>query len=447
MFAARYSCQLAGFRSVAHIRGESEKDGCKCSVTGAHHQGEKGVRVGIAVFGDNIPDPKNAKLQWDTGSGHVLNTKFSINDPSWCVTGNLFFEGVPTEKPLSFKFGDGFKTIDFQLPSDEGLDINPDPNKKEDVFQSPPQTKTMADPTANPLTDVNAAGSVKKALLVGINYEGQDCALEGCINDVKGQKEILMGKFGFKDADIKMLTEDQSSEEAKPNKKNMLAGMKWLVEGTKSGDTIFFQYSGHGTQTPSDEEADGENEAIVPVDVFDAEWPQNLIMDDDLHKNLCELVPDGVKCICIYDCCHSATMEDLAVTKTADGQVVTSSGDNPGAKSRSLKPPKHIKAGLKPKKASRSRDIPKMGPSTKNIWVFSGCQDNQTSSDAFIGGKHQGALSWAMSESLKDAVYNITFNDLLKATSQKLQEGGYSQEPALSSTSSKLTSLHYMTCE
>jgi hypothetical protein len=431
--------------TITHIRGESAKGDVKCAVNGAHHHEETGVRVSIACFGDSIPDPNKATLSWDGGSAKVAKTKFTMNDPTWSVTGSLFFADVAIQKKLTFKFGDDFSGFDFELPKDQFFEVKFDQPGTADPLACLSKTKAVAEKPPVP----HAPGQLKKALLVGCNYLGQNCALEGCINDVRNQKDILVSKFGFKDADIKLLTEDQKGDQTIPNKANILAGLEWLVKGTAEGDTIFFQYSGHGTQTPSDTEADGQNEAIVPVDVFDAEWPENLIMDDDLHNFLCDQVPDGVKCICIYDCCHSATMEDLKVTTDGDKTTVApSNGDSaPAAKSRSLVPPPHVAKKIKSvRKASRSRGLISKKLGTKYIWVYSGCQDNQTSADAFIGGKHQGALSWALGEALKEASFNATYMELIDATKKKLADGGYSQVPALSSTDESLLKLHYMTC-
>ena len=78
-----------------------------------------------------------------------------------------------------------------------------------------------------------------------------------------------------------------------------------LVSATTPGDALFFHYSGHGTQVPTDNddpEVDGLDEAIVPVDM-------NLIVDDDLRLIFCQL-PLGARMTMLADCCHSGTMLD-----------------------------------------------------------------------------------------------------------------------------------------
>lgn len=78
-----------------------------------------------------------------------------------------------------------------------------------------------------------------------------------------------------------------------------------LVSITEPGDVLFFHFSGHGTQVPTDDEEDEEDrldEAIVPTDM-------NLILDDDLRVIMCR-IPRGARFTMLSDCCHSGTMLD-----------------------------------------------------------------------------------------------------------------------------------------
>ena len=91
------------------------------------------------------------------------------------------------------------------------------------------------------------------------------------------------------------------------------AALDQLVSNTQPGDTLFFHFSGHGTQVPSDDpsETDGLDEAIVPTDM-------NIIVDDDLRVILCK-VPLGSHLTMLADCCHSGTMLDHKLCKLGDG--------------------------------------------------------------------------------------------------------------------------------
>lgn len=65
------------------------------------------------------------------------------------------------------------------------------------------------------------------------------------------------------------------------------------------------------------------------------------------------------------------------------------------------------------------------------VTMFSGCKDEQTSADATIQGRHQGAMSWAFLETMRrdgDPAYEST----LAMTRQLLDQSHYTQIPQLS---------------
>ena len=47
---------------------------------------------------------------------------------------------------------------------------------------------------------------------------------------------------------MRLLMDDGVSEA--PTRKNILNAVDWLVEGAQSGDSLFFHYSGHGSDRP-----------------------------------------------------------------------------------------------------------------------------------------------------------------------------------------------------
>ena len=55
---------------------------------------------------------------------------------------------------------------------------------------------------------------------------------------------MLKTRFGFRDEDITMLTDDQNSPAAWPTRGNMLAQMQRLVADARPGDSLVFHYSG-----------------------------------------------------------------------------------------------------------------------------------------------------------------------------------------------------------
>lgn len=86
--------------------------------------------------------------------------------------------------------------------------------------------------------------------------------------------------------------------------------MRWLIEGSQSGDSLVFHFSGHGTQEMNmyGDEIDGFDEAICPVDYEE----QGKILDDEINAAIVRPLPRGAKLHAIIDACHSGTVLDLA---------------------------------------------------------------------------------------------------------------------------------------
>lgn len=97
----------------------------------------------------------------------------------------------------------------------------------------------------------------RKALLIGINYVGSKAELKGCWNDVANIRKFIMGS-GFRAEDMVVLTDQTSNPRGRPTRANMTAAMHWLVKGAKQGDSLFFHYSGHGSQAKATQGDEGQ---------------------------------------------------------------------------------------------------------------------------------------------------------------------------------------------
>ncbi|KAG7339571.1 caspase domain containing protein [Nitzschia inconspicua] len=148
----------------------------------------------------------------------------------------------------------------------------------------------------------------RRAVLIGINYEGQEGQLSGCHNDCMNIKEYLMDTWGFSESDIIILMDD--GYHTAPTRFNILDAYRSVASESKSGDAVFCHYSGHGGRVRDDdwgEETDGYDETMVPVDYKNA----GQIRDDDLYETLVRPMAKGVTVVSLMDCCHSETVLDL----------------------------------------------------------------------------------------------------------------------------------------
>ncbi|GET39650.1 caspase family protein [Microseira wollei] len=106
----------------------------------------------------------------------------------------------------------------------------------------------------------------KLALLVGINqYRTQP--LEGCLNDVELQRNLLIHRFGFNPKDILVLPDAQATRQGL-----LTAFEEHLIKQAKPGDVVVYHYSGHGSRIFDPNPIvvvpgkDGLNGTFVPVD-------------------------------------------------------------------------------------------------------------------------------------------------------------------------------------
>jgi metacaspase-1 len=157
----------------------------------------------------------------------------------------------------------------------------------------------------------------KRALLIGINYIGHESGvLSGCHNDVMNMVDYIKNVHGFEDENITILLDDD--EHTSPTYDNMINAYKEFVSQAQPGDALFCHYSGHGCGIHDDEhneEQDGKDEALVPIDYLE----NGMVRDDELFDILIKPLPDDVHLLCVMDCCHSGSILDLPYVYKGDG--------------------------------------------------------------------------------------------------------------------------------
>lgn len=129
-----------------------------------------------------------------------------------------------------------------------------------------------------------------RALLVGLDHYSEpslDNGLNGAAaNDVSAVKGMLLGRYGYKPDQLRILTDKDATRAA------ILGSIdEWLGRGSKAGDRAFLYFAGLGHFVPdaNGDEADGLDEALVP---FDAKLGagggrpslDNLLSDDEVSK-------------------------------------------------------------------------------------------------------------------------------------------------------------------
>lgn len=280
----------------------------------------------------------------------------------------------------------------------------------------------------------------RKALLIGINYTGSQHELQGCVNDVQNVAAFLVSRgFSSNPKDMVFLTDERSGPYY-PDGHNILAAMDWLV--SEPGCCLFLHYSGHGGQVADQygTRKSGFNDTIVPVD-----FEQRGQIDSGvLHQHLVSRLPQNSSLFVIFDCCHSGSALELPYVYQTDEYGNISLMDNLQAGMQLAGEAEHLLQGgfsfenigeaaqlfggardffrglqhqfsgepgdSQNGLAAESDFAHDWSKEGKTVFMLSGCKDEQTSADAFIAGKHVGAMSWAFLETMKNDVnWNMSY--------------------------------------
>lgn len=246
----------------------------------------------------------------------------------------------------------------------------------------------------------------KFALIIGINYNGTDSQLSGCINDANHLKNFLTTKGGYLPSNILMLVDDNINSQ--PTRQNILEAFNTLIsKATNEGfNELWISYSGHGSYVTdrNSDETDERDEVICPVDYSIA----GMIVDDYIYDNFVCKLPATCTLFSLMDCCHSGTIYDLPYLYTT--KLITNNTKNA-----------HV----------------------AKVCSISGCRDDQTSADAYINNNYEGAMTWGFLNAMNNANYNIKLSDLCNRM-RVLLSTEYTQVPQLAISSKDLFDQYLM---
>jgi len=294
---------------------------------------------------------------------------------------------------------------------------------------------------------------MKRALLVGINrYPG--APLRGALNDVEDWHGVLAARGGYSPDNIRAVCDERATTQGIRDR------MAWLREGLKGpGDEVFFAFSGHGSQVRDrgvlDELADNLDEILVPVDI---DWNTRVITDDDVGDWL-KTFPAGAKITVVLDCCNSGSgtrglrppqenphyKADRYLPPPLDialraGGLATRRGVEVGvrigcghgkrngwreAKANGKK--KSLFWWRNPSPRPKPAPISTPAPALSHV-LISGCRSDQTSADALINGRYNGALSRFLIDAVRMSPKGTPMAAVQAEARKAIILAGYTQE-------------------
>ena len=270
----------------------------------------------------------------------------------------------------------------------------------------------------------------KRGLVIGIDYLGTRNQLAGCINDASDVHRTIVEEYNY---DETLLMTDKT--ELKPTRENICRALKWLCHEREEGEEVLYlHYSGHGGFVyGSKTEEDHKDETIVPLDF----QTQEDIVDDDLHRMIVDpLIGSKRHLTAFFDCCHSGTGIDLKYQYEVKKGLF-------GRRTIRSKTAKQQYSSLS---FHKNRSLP-------NVYFFSGCTDEQTSSDVAASEDvpSHGAFTKAYLSALqRDRTQRseqrgkapVTWREFLLDIHDGLDKGRFEQRPQFSASKSVDLSSH-----
>ncbi|KAK1756610.1 peptidase C14, caspase domain-containing protein [Echria macrotheca] len=245
-----------------------------------------------------------------------------------------------------------------------------------------------------------------------------------------------------------------------PTAENMLAAFRWLSSRNEPGDILWLSYSGHGGQVrdPDGDRSTGFDDTICPVD-FET---NGQITSDTLHRTIVSPMHPAARLTILFDCCHSGSACELPFIFRPDadgnvnlldtfkkgvGLVRAAEGLFQGGFSmRKVDDARMLLGGatdffhsLRYGGATSAADDEGLAAEDfaedwesegKDVWMFSGCRDDQTSADTSIAGAATGAMSWAFLRTMREQP-DQSYRNVLQSTRSELVNQ-YAQVPQLS---------------
>jgi len=261
----------------------------------------------------------------------------------------------------------------------------------------------------------------KHALCIGINdYPGSGSDLAGCVNDANDWATALQGR-GF--AVEKILNKDATGAAIR-------TAIKGVVAKAGKGDLVIVQYSGHGSFVPDEDgdEPDGTDECLCPHDVTS----KGPITDDELF-DLYSARHQEARVVMISDSCNSGTVARFAPITTPP---TIRGRDAPQRLVRFLPPSAFLSKRAAAKLGTRRAIRSSSPPGRYACLLMAGCQDTESSWDAYFEGRPNGAFSFVALRALKSLPDEATYRTWFKEIRKVLPSQQYPQSPNLYGSSS-----------
>lgn len=263
------------------------------------------------------------------------------------------------------------------------------------------------------------------AFVVGISdyihfgdAEGGD--LPGAENDARGWRNMLIGKEGFPEENVRILLNQEATRAAI---EEGITG--WLASNARPGDHVNIFFAGHGSQVWDEDgdEDDGLDESLAPADALPGS-PDNDIIDDEFGAWL-NAVPTA-NVVVFLDNCNSGT-GTRDVTPFSRSRMLGRDVDS------LEKPPSVARRALPGQKDESGFDA-----GGARVLEFAAAQPDQAAVDAYFPATdgaeafHGGAFTTFLLREMWRAPSGTTYEEVFGNVREALKRNRFQQDPLLS---------------
>jgi hypothetical protein len=242
-----------------------------------------------------------------------------------------------------------------------------------------------------------------QAVISGINdykYSPYD-RLRGCVEDAQQFNLLAQNYLGFEPGGVALLLDSHATAE------RIKGHVFTAVQQAKPGDHIFWTHSSHGTNEPDPSQADGLLELLCCYDTRekDGQWDQETVISARFIGEMVDLLHPKAHMDILIDACYAPEGSQLK----AMGRC-------------------YNRARFLPRSmlefTNKSITKPSNSRLPENVCLWSACESDQTSADAYIDGKWQGAFSAAFRKFFK---VGRSRSDVTFYARRWLHENGFEQ--------------------
>jgi hypothetical protein len=237
---------------------------------------------------------------------------------------------------------------------------------------------------------------VRRALLIGINKYKSVPKLQGSLNDIDTMRQILITRWSFADKNITVIADEAAT------RAGILAALEQLVKQAGPHDTVYFHYSGHGSQVEDlngDEPDDHLDETLVPQDGRSGDVRD--ITDDELDAIFAKLRAQSA--MIVLDSCHSGT-----ATRSLDIRTRSIPRDTRSELYRKAEEAKPKTRAIVPVVTSR-------------YVVMTGAASHQEALDGPVDGRYHGFFTYSLSKSLSQAPASASPREIFAGVERELK--------------------------